>query len=82
MARHSSKTLLRDSYTGSNDFESYVTHFEILSQRQKRQRKETVSGAEIEIDERHFYFALRLQKSAIDFYCTLSEDTSKGFDET
>ena len=82
MARHSSKTLLPEPFTGSNDFESYVTHFELLSQLQKWQRKETVNGAETENDERPRYFALGLQKLAIDFYRTLSEDTRKGFDET
>ena len=82
MARHSSKTLLPEPFTGSNDFESYITHFELLSQLQKWQRKETVNGAETEIAERRHYFALRLQKSAIDFYRTLSEDTRKSYDET
>ena len=82
MARHSSKTLLPEPFTGSNDFESYITHFELLSQLQKWQRKETVNGAEDQIDERPHYFALRLQKSAIDFYGTLSEDTRKDYDET
>ena len=80
MARHSSKTLLPEPFTGSNDFESYVTHFEFLSQLQKWQRNETVNGAETEIDERPPYFAL--QKSAIDFYRTFSEDTRKIYDET
>ena len=82
MARHSSKTLLSEPFTGSNEFENYITHFELLSQLQKCQRKETVNGAETEIDERPQFFALRLQKSAIDFYCTLSEDTRKSYDET
>ena len=82
MARHSSKTLLPEPFTESNDFESYITHFELLSQLQKWQRKETVHGAETEIDERPHYFALRLQKSAIDFYRTLSEDTRKRYNET
>ena len=67
MARHSSKTLLPEPFTGSNDFESYVTHFELLSQLQKWQRKETVNGAETKIDERPHYFALMLQKPAIHF---------------
>ena len=82
MARHSSKTLLPEPFTGSNEFESYVTHFELLSQLQKWQRKETVNGAETENDERPHYFALRFQKSANDFYRTLSEDTRKSYDET
>ena len=82
MARHSSKALLPEPFTGSNDFESYVTHFELLSQLQNWQRKETVNGAETEIDERLHYFALRLQKSAMDFYRTLSEDTRKSYDGT
>ena len=46
MARRSSKTLLPEPFTGSNDFESYVTDFELLSQLQKWQRKERVNGAE------------------------------------
>ena len=82
MERRSSKTLLPELFTGSNDFESYVTHFELLCQLQKWQRKETVNGAETEIGEQPHYFALRLQKSAIDFYPTLSEDTRKSYDET
>ena len=82
MARHYPKTLLPEPFTGSNDFESYVTHVELLSQLQKWQRKETVNGAETGIDERPHYFALRLQKSAIDFYRTLLEDTRKTYDET
>ena len=82
MALHSSKTLLPEPFAGSNDFESYVTHFELLSQLQKWQRKEPVNGAETEIDERPHYFPLRLQKSAIDFYRTFSEDTRKSYDET
>ena len=81
MARHSSKTLLPEPFTASNDFESYVTHFELSSQLQKWQRKDTVNGAETEIDERPHYSALRLQKSAIDFYRTLSEDKRKSYDE-
>ena len=48
---------------------------------QKRQRRETVNAAKNEIDKRLHYFALKLQKRAIDFYCTLSEDTTKGYDE-
>ena len=82
MARHSSKTLLPEPFTGSNDFESYVTHFERLSQLQKWQRKEKVNGTETEIDEWPHYFALSLQKSAIDFYRTLLEDARKSYDET
>ena len=82
MAQHSSKTLLPEPFTGSNDFESYATHFKLLSQFQKWQRKETVNGAETEIDERPHYFALRLQNSAIDFYRTLSEDNEKSYDKT
>ena len=53
-----------------------------MSQLQKWQRNETVNGAGTKIDERPHYFALRLQKSTIDFYRTLSEDTRKSYDET
>ena len=82
MARHSSKTLLPELLAVSNDFESYVTNFGLVSQLQKWQRKETVNGAETEIDERLHYFALMLQKLAVDFYRTLLEDTRKSYDET
>ena len=62
MARHSTETLLPESSTGSQlcnitlkDFQSYVTHFELLPLLQKWQRKETLNEAETEIDERpHF----------------------------
>ena len=77
MARHSSKTLSLEYFTGSNDFKNYVTRFEFMSQLQKWQRKETVNNFDTEIDERPHFFALRLQKSAIDFYRTLSEDSMK-----
>ena len=50
-----------NDFTGSNDFESYITHFELLSQLQKWQRKETVNGADTEIDERSHYFSSRPQ---------------------
>ena len=79
MAWHSTKTVLPELFTFSNDFEIYVTQFELLSQIQKWQRKETVNGSETEIDDRPHYFALRLQKSAIDFYRTISEDTRKSY---
>ena len=82
MARHSSKTLLSEPFEVSNDFENYVTRFQLLSQLQKWQRKETVNGVETEIDERPHYFALRLQNSAIHFYRTLSEDTRRCYAET
>ena len=82
MARLSSKNLLQELFRGSIDFECYITHFELLSQLQKWQRKETVDHAKTEIDERLHYFALRLQKSAINSYRTLMEDTRKSYDET
>ena len=43
--------------------------------------KKTVNGAETEIDERLHYFAIRLQETAIDFYCALSDDTRKNYEE-
>ena len=60
MARHSSKTLLREIFTGSNDFESFVTHVEFLSQLRKWQRKETVNGAETEVDDHSQFFGLKI----------------------
>ena len=82
MARHSSKTLLRKPFKESNYFESYVTHNDFSTQLQKWQRKEKLNGAMTEIDEPPYYSALRLQKWAIDFYRTFSEDTRKGYNET
>ena len=73
-----SKILLPEAFTGSNDFENYLTHFELLAELQNWKR--TVRG--IKTDERPHYFALRLQKSAIEFYRTLSEATRNSYDET
>ena len=54
-----SRMLLRETFTCSNDLESYVTHFELLTTK--------VEGDPArEVDERPHYFALRLQKSAIE----------------
>ena len=82
MSRHSSKTLLPEPFTGSNDFESYFAHFELLSQLHNWRRKKTVNGTETEIDECPHCFALRLQKPAVDFFRTFSEDIRKSYDET
>ena len=82
MARHSSKTLLPEIFTGSNYIESFVTHFERLSQLQNWQRKETVNDADTKIDEWPQYFAIRLKKLAVDFHRTLWKDTRKNYDET
>ena len=64
------KNAVTGAFTGSNDFESYVTHFEFLSQLQKWQRKETVNGTETETEDRQQFFALRIQKLPIDIYRT------------
>ena len=61
-----------------NDCKSYVTHFEFLSQLQKRQRKKSVNGAQTEIDERSRYFALMLQKVSIHFYLRLRRTLEKN----
>ena len=64
-----SRMLLPEAFTGSNDLESYLTHFELLAELQKWKRTERDPAREV--DERPHYFALRLQKSAIEFYRTL-----------
>ena len=46
------------------------------------QRKERVNGAETKIDEQPHYNALRVQKLALDFYRTISEDNGRSYDET
>ena len=58
--------LLPEAFTGSNDFESYLAHFEQLAELQKWKNTEPASssGAAREIDERPHYFALRLQKDS------------------
>ena len=76
--------LLPEAFIGSNDFESYSTHLELLAELQKWKRTELASsgGAAREIDERLHYFALRLQKSAIEFYRTLPQNVRDSYDET
>ena len=56
-----------------------MTHFELLAEIQKWRRTEGYPAREI--DERPHYFALRLQKSAIEFYRTLSQATRENYDE-
>ena len=73
-----SKMILPEAFTGSNDFENYLTHFELLVELQNWKR--TVSGTET--DERPHYFALRLQKSAIEFHRILPEAATNSYDET
>ena len=46
------------------------------------EEKKTVNGTETELDGRPHCFALRLQKPAVDFFRTLSEDIRKSYDET
>ena len=72
-----SKMLLPEQFTGSNGFESYLTHFELLADLQNW--KCTVSGAKN--DERLIFLALRSQKSAIKFYHTLSDSNRNSFDD-
>ena len=74
-----SRMLLPEDFTGSIDLESYVTHFELLAELQKWKRTEGDPAREI--DERPHYFALRLQKSAAEFYRTLPQATRENSDE-
>ena len=73
MTTGTSKKLLPELFTGSNDIESYITHFELLAHLQRWRRTEMRDKNEVEIDERPHYFALRLQKSAIDFNRRLTD---------
>ena len=81
MATGTSKMLLPEPFTGSNDIESYITHFELLANLQNWVRTETREGNDVQIDDRPHYFALRLQKSAIDFYRTLTDAQKPSYDE-
>ena len=74
-----SRMLLPEAFTGSNDLESYVTQFELLAELQKWKRTEGDPAREV--DERPHYFALRLQKSAIEFYRSLQQATRETYDE-
>ena len=74
-----SRMLLLEAFTGSNDLESYMTHFELLAELQKWKRTEGDPAREV--DERPHYFALRLQKSAIEFCRTLPHSTRENYDE-
>ena len=59
--------------------ESYLTHFELLTELQKWKRNEGDPAREV--NERPHYFALGLQKSALEFYRTLSQATRGNYDE-
>ena len=74
-----SRMLLPEAFTGSNNLESYVTHFELLAELQKWKRTEGDPAREV--DEQPHYFALRPQKSAIEFYRTLPQATRENYDE-
>ena len=75
-----SEMLLPEALTGLNELESYVTHFELLAELQKL--KTTEGHPAHQIDERPHYFALRLQKSAIEFHRTSPQATRENYDET
>ena len=81
MATGTSKTLLPELFTGSNDIESCLIHFELLANLRNWVRTETCEGNDVQIDDRPHYFALRLQKSAIDFNRTLTDSHKASYDE-
>ena len=74
-----SRMLLPEAFTGSNDLESYVTHFELLAELQKWKRTEADPAREV--NERPQCFALRLQKPATEFYRTLPQATRENYDD-
>ena len=73
---------LLEPFTGSNDIESYITHFELLVQIQKWIRAETRDGKQVKIDAPPHSFALRLQKKSIDFYRILMVEKKTKYGET
>ena len=81
MATGTSKMLLPEPFTGSNDIDSYITHFELLANLQNWVRTETREGKDVQTDDLPHYFAFRLQKSAIDFYRTLTDAQKASYDE-
>ena len=56
-----------------------MTFFELLAELQKW--KSIEEDLAREVDERPQYFALRLQKSVIEFYRTLPQATRENYDE-
>ena len=66
-----SRMLLPKVSTSSNDLESYVTPFELTAEPKKCKR--TDRNPAREVYERPHYFAIRLQKSAIQFHRTLPQ---------
>ena len=73
-----SKMFLPEAFTCSNDFECYLTHFELLVE--LKNWKRIVSGTKP--DERPHYFALRLRKTVIDFCPTHPDATRNSYDVT
>ena len=78
MTTGTSKISFPKPFSGSNLHNSFgaVAHL------QNWIRTETRDGNEVEIDKRPHYFALRLQKSAFDFYRTLTDAQKSSYDET
>ena len=68
MARH--KNVVTGAFYGSNDYESYITHIDLLLKPQKSGKKDTANDARTKTDNRAHYFTSRPQKLAIDFYST------------
>ena len=63
--------------TGSNDFKSFLTHFELLAD--PKIRKISIGGKKT--DKQPLYSGLRMYIFAIEFHRTLLEATRKSNDK-
>ena len=73
MATGISKMLLSEGFSSFNDNQNYLTNYALLAHLQKRRRTETKNTYEVKIDERPYYFVIRLQKSAFRCHRTLTD---------
>ena len=74
-----SRMLLPEPFSITNNLKNYVMHFELLAELQKWKRTEGDPAREV--DERPHSFALRLQKSVLEFYCILPRATRENYYE-
>ena len=73
------RMLLPEPFDGTDDVTMYITQFELLSTLQNWNRNTGDATAPVWVDDRPHYFALRLQKGAIEFYQSLPDGTKNNY---
>ena len=76
----SQKKLLLELLTASNKIDRYITQVKVQRISKSGENKKR-DGIESEINNRLYNFALRCQKSAIEFYSTLTDEPKTRCDE-